>query len=115
MDWNREVLKKYKSKINLAMSVCARCGMCAQSCFLYMAKDKDPEYMPSYKMINSIGLIYKKKGRLNKEELEKVREIAWEKCVLCTRCYCSLGIDIPWLISLARDYCRLNGVFKTYD
>jgi Fe-S oxidoreductase len=115
IDRSKDIITKYKSKIKLAMSVCARCGMCAESCFLYMAKDKDPEYMPSYKMINSIGYIVKKKGKLNVEELERVKEIVWDRCVLCTRCYCSLGIDIPWLISLARDFCRANGVFKTYD
>ncbi len=111
----KDILKENRGKIKLALSVCAHCSMCAESCFLYMAKDKDPSYMPSYKMLNTIGTIFKNKGEVSKEQLSIIKEIAWEKCVLCTRCYCSLGIDIPYLISLARDFCRLKGIYKTYD
>ena len=110
-----EIILKNRSKIKQALSVCARCSMCAESCFLYKATHRDLTYMPSYKMINSIGHILKKKGKLSEEELHNIKQIVWEKCVLCTRCYCSLGVDIPYLISLARDFCRQKGVFKTYD
>jgi len=110
-----DLISKNKSKIKVAMSVCARCGMCAESCFLYVANNKAPEYMPSYKMINSIGYILKKKGKLTKQEKEKIKEIVWDRCVLCTRCYCAFGIDIPWLISLARGFLREQNCFKTFD
>ncbi|GAB6161085.1 hypothetical protein JCM12298_02440 [Desulfothermus naphthae] len=110
-----DIILRNKSKIKFAMSLCARCSMCAPSCFLYRANNGDPTYMPSYKMLNSIGIIFKKKGDLSDNEIENIKNIVWEKCVLCTRCYCSLGIDIPYLISIARDFCRQKGVYKTYD
>lgn len=110
-----DIITKNKSKIKIAMSVCARCGMCADSCFLYIANNKRPEYMPSYKMINSVGYILKKKGELTDEKKDQIKKIVWDMCVLCTRCYCSLGIDIPWLIALARGFLREQGCFKTFD
>ena len=111
----KKMLDRNKSKINLSLKACAHCSLCAESCFLYMANDKKPEYMPSYKFINSIGLIYKKRGKVDIACLEKIRDIVWEDCVLCTRCYCVIGIDIPGMISFARNICRSQGIFPAYD
>jgi Fe-S oxidoreductase len=110
----KRLLKDNRRQIKTGLSVCVRCSLCAESCFLYAAR-KDPRYMPSYKFINSIGRIYKKKGKVSREELEKIRDIAWHDCVLCTRCYCPFGIDIPSLISLARQACRSQGISREYD
>ncbi|PIE71305.1 MAG: DNA-binding protein [Deltaproteobacteria bacterium] len=111
----RQQLDANKAKMKLSLSVCAHCSLCAESCFLFMANDKAPKYMPSYKFINSIGLLYKRKGRVNRTELETIRDIVWKDCVLCTRCYCPLGIDIPDMLTLARDICRSQNVFLEYD
>jgi heterodisulfide reductase subunit C len=71
--------------------------------------------MPSHKVINSIGIFYKKKGKVTRAELEDIKEIIWKRCVLCTRCYCPLGIDIPSMIALARRICRSQGVVYNYN
>jgi Fe-S oxidoreductase len=110
----REMLKQRKN-MEVLLSVCASCGMCAESCFLYVNKDKDPTYMPSYKAIHSLGKMYRKKGKVSRAELEEMRELIWDKCVLCTRCYCPVGISIPSMIAWARSICRSQGVFKEYD
>jgi len=45
----------------------------------------------------------------------RVQELVWEKCVLCTRCYCPFGIDIPGMIAFARSICRSQDVLPTFD
>ncbi len=50
--------------------------------FLYRAKGEDPTYMPSYKMLNSIGLIYKKKGKLSDIEMENIKKYSMGKMCL---------------------------------
>jgi hypothetical protein len=59
--------------------------------------------------------ILKKKGRVTYEELLEIKEIVWKRCVLCMRCYCPLGIDIPRMIALARQMCRCADVVHTWD
>ncbi|MFZ7126221.1 MAG: 4Fe-4S dicluster domain-containing protein [Desulfobacterales bacterium] len=111
----REQLDARKDKMKMALRVCAHCSLCAESCFLFHVHDGDPRYMPSHKFINSIGRLYKKKGRVSREDLEEIKEIVWRRCVLCTRCYCPLGIDIPEMIALARNICRSQDVVYTWD
>jgi len=111
----QRMLGKHKKKMKLSMGVCARCSLCAESCFLFNLNDNDPRYMPSYKFINSIGRLYKKKGKVSEAELEEIKVNVWERCVLCTRCYCPFGIDIPSMITLARSICRSQGVFPSYE
>lgn len=111
----RDLINEDKSMIKLMLKVCAHCSMCAESCFLYAHSGDDPKYVPSYKMLNSLGYLYKNKGNVTWEDLERIKEIAWDYCVLCTRCYCPLGVDIPRMISLARKICRSQGVYKEYN
>ncbi|CCK82375.1 (Fe-S)-binding protein [Desulfobacula toluolica] len=111
----RAILDEKKAKMKLSLKACAHCSLCAESCFLFMSRDKDPKYMPSYKLLNSVGVLYKRKGNVDKLDLGEIRDIVWERCVLCTRCYCPMGIDIPEMISLARRICRSQGVYPQYD
>jgi Fe-S oxidoreductase len=108
------LLDRYKTKMKLSLKVCAHCGLCADSCFIYVTRGKKPEYMPSHKMINSIGVLYKKKGKVDWKTMEEIKEIVWKRCVLCTRCYCPLGIDIPEMISLARSICRSQNMLPDF-
>lgn len=108
-------LSRNKTRMKLSLQVCAHCGLCAESCFLYVTHGKKPELMPSHKAIHSIGKLYKKKGKVDWETLAEIREIVWKRCVLCTRCYCPLGIDIPEMISLARSICRSQNVLPAFD
>jgi heterodisulfide reductase subunit C len=70
--------------------------------------------MPAYKAINSVGKLYKKKGKVSRAQLKEMEEIIWKNCVLCERCYCPLGIDIPGMIAFARRICRSQGVYGVY-
>jgi len=110
-----KILKKKKDMIKLSLSACVHCSICSDSCFMFNTNRKDPTYTPAYKVINSIGKIYKKKGRLSDTEYDKIRNLIWDKCVLCMRCYCPLGINIPSLIACARSVCREKGICRTYD
>lgn len=111
----KSVMDANRSKMKLWLRVCAHCSLCAESCFLFTTKGQDPKYMPSHKFINSIGKLYKKNGNVDLETLEEIGDIAWNRCVLCTRCYCPFGIDIPEMISLARKICRTQNVYRRYD
>lgn len=108
------LLKPHRAKMRMALRVCAHCAMCAESCFLYVAHDRQPEYMPSHKFIHTIGWLYRRKGRVQRAELETMAHIAWRRCVLCTRCYCPLGLDIPEMIALARRICRYQDVVADF-
>ncbi len=111
----KKIISKKRGMVKLSLSVCVHCSICSESCFLYRSHENDPTYTPSYKAIHSIGRIYKKNGKLSDEEYNNIKRLIWDKCVLCTRCYCPVGIDIPSLIATARNVCREKGVYRTYD
>jgi len=106
----QRVIEGKKGMIQLSLQACVHCALCAESCFMFQQSGGDPTYTPSYKAINSIGRIWKKKGRLTDAEFERIRELVWDKCVLCMRCYCPIGISVPSLIAAARCACRERGV-----
>jgi len=109
------ILHRREAMIKLCLSACMHCSLCAESCFKFHNHSKDPSYMPSFKALHSIGKIFKKKGKLKDEEFEEIKDLIWNKCVLCMRCYCPVGISIPLLIASARAVCRERGFFRTYD
>ncbi len=114
-DQIKRMLEKKKGKMKRLLSHCVRCTLCAESCFLFMAHDKDPQYMPSYKVIHSLGKLYQKKGKVDRHFLEKIKGMVWRNCVLCRRCYCPVGIDIPSMIAFTRMICRSQGVYPQMD
>ena len=109
----RDILKRNRCRIKMALKVCVHCSMCAESCFLYKNSNA-PELIPGHKLINSLGYIYKKNGNVSRRDLEEIKEIVWERCVLCTRCYCPLGVDIPGMIGIARHICRSQGIYPNH-
>jgi Fe-S oxidoreductase len=111
----KKALAKHKNKMKAYLSHCMHCSLCAESCFLFMAHDKDPRYMPSFKVINSVGSLYRKRGNVDRTTLEKIKKIVWKSCVLCTRCYCPVGVDVPDMIAFARGICRSQGVCPEFD
>ncbi len=111
----KRLLRARKSMMKLYLSHCVRCSLCAESCFLFMTNDQDPKYMPSYKVIQSVGKLYKKRGNVDRVFLEKIKKIVWKNCVLCRRCYCPIGVDIPAMIAFARGVCRSQGVYPDFD
>jgi Fe-S oxidoreductase len=111
----KRLLKDRKHPMKMYLKHCVHCSLCAESCFLYMANDKDPEYMPSYKVIYSLGKLYRKRGNVDRAFLHRIKKIVWRNCVLCRRCYCPIGVDVPGMIAFARSLCRSQGVFPEFD
>ena len=110
----RYMLDHKKTQMKMMMRYCARCSNCAKSCFLYV-NNQDASYIPSHKVFSSLGKLYRADGKVHRQDLENMVDTIWNKCVLCERCYCFIGLNIPEMISLARSICRSQGVYKTYD
>jgi Fe-S oxidoreductase len=110
----QSLLGQKKSRMKLCLAACASCTLCAESCFLFISNDKDPQYMPSYKVVHSLGKLYKKRGKVNWDQLEEMKDLIWKNCVLCGRCYCPFGIDIPNMIAFARSVLRSQGIYGVY-
>jgi Fe-S oxidoreductase len=111
----KEMLDRQKGQMKRYLSFCAHCSLCAESCFLYVAHDKDPQYMPSFKAIKSLGKLYKKRGHVDRKSLEEMKGIVWRNCVLCGRCYCPIGIHVPSMIAFTRSICRSQDVYPQLD
>ena len=110
----QKMLNQKKTRMKLSLAACASCSLCAESCFLFMSKNKDPRYMPSYKVIHSLGKLYKKKGKVDRAALDEMKDLVWKNCVLCERCYCAFGIDIPNMIAFTRSILRSQGISGVY-
>lgn len=109
------LLERHKDRMKPYLSHCMHCTLCAESCFAYMANDKDPQYMPSYKVIHSVGVLYRKGARIERADLERMKGLVWKNCALCTRCYCPVGVDIPGMIAFGRAVLRSQGVHPDYE
>jgi Fe-S oxidoreductase len=110
----RETLNRHKKRMSLNLKACAGCSLCAESCFLFELKGHDPRYMPSYKVLHSLGTLYRTRGRVTRSQLHDMAGLVWRNCVLCGRCYCPFGIDIPNMIAFTRSILReqnINGVY----
>ncbi len=110
------------ARIRTWLSICARCGLCAESCFFYLAKGKDPKLSPAYKVKATLGELYKRKGNVDRDFLEKCYNIIWGECTTCKRCslYCPFGIDIATMIATVRAICNSQrivpeGLARTSD
>ena len=99
------------SRTRTWLSLCARCGMCAESCFLYQANDQDPKQVPSYKFQSTLGELVRRKGQVDTEFMLHCMEVAWSQCTCCNRCslYCPHGIDTGVLISILRGLLFKHG------
>ena len=53
------------ARIRTWLSICSRCGLCAESCFVYLANDRDPRLSPAYKFHHTLGAMYRCKGQVN--------------------------------------------------
>ncbi len=93
------------------LQICSHCGLCANTCHYYIANGNDPKMIPSYK-VKHLAEILKKKGRVDKEYLEKVYNTVYHECNMCRRCtlYCPFGIDIALMISLLRSMLFSQGM-----
>ena len=114
VDQIRKLLNERRGRMKMCLAACAGCTLCAESCFMFMSKGQDPKYMPAYKVLNSLGKLYKKRGKVTRAQLEEMKDIAWKNCVLCGRCQCPLGIDLPNMMAFTRSILRSQGVDGAY-
>ena len=100
-----------KSRTKTWLDICAHCGMCADSCFFYLANDRDPEQVPSYKIQSTLGELVRRKGKVDNAFMHYVMDTAWGKCTCCNRCalYCPFGIDMGVMFSYLRGLCYSQG------
>jgi len=109
----RKILEANDSaRIRTWLSICSRCGLCAESCFFYLAKERDPRLSPAYKFKNTLGEMIRRKGKVDRAFLRRCYDILWGECTTCKRCsmYCPFGIDVATMISLARTVCHSQGI-----
>jgi Fe-S oxidoreductase len=99
------------ARIRTWLGICSRCGLCAESCFVYLANDRDPKLSPAYKFQHTLGAMYRRKGKVTPDFLKKCYEICWLQCTMCKRCslFCPFGIDIATMITIARNICHSQG------
>ncbi|MCG8470823.1 MAG: (Fe-S)-binding protein [Desulfobacterales bacterium] len=101
----KALLKKtLKSRLKTWLSSCMKCGLCADSCFLYIANNKDWKQVPSYKIQSTLGRLVEKGGDVDTEFMIHCMDVAWSQCTCCNRCamYCPLGIDVGVMFSYLR-------------
>jgi len=93
------------------LEICAHCGMCADSCFFYLANDKDPTQVPSYKIQTTLKEMVRRKGKVDNAFMQMTMDTAWSKCTCCNRCalYCPFGIDMGVMFSYVRGLCFSQG------
>ncbi|NTW34955.1 MAG: (Fe-S)-binding protein [Syntrophobacteraceae bacterium] len=109
----KEILSANDSaRIKTWLSICARCGLCAESCFFYLANNRDPKMSPAYKFKNTLGEMYRRKGEVDRAFLRKCYDMIWGECTTCKRCsmFCPFGIDISTMIATARAVCNSQGI-----
>jgi Fe-S oxidoreductase len=100
-----------KSRTKTWLEMCAHCGMCADSCFLYLVNNRDPKQVPAYKIQSTLGEMIKRRGDVDNAFMQMVMETAWAKCTCCNRCgmYCPYGIDMGVMFGYVRGLCFSQG------
>jgi Fe-S oxidoreductase len=95
--------EKLNARAKMYLNICARCGLCADSCHFYLAHDRDPRYVPSRKIKYLLRLV-KSKGRIDPEFFDELYNTIYGECTMCRRCslFCPFGIDIASLVSYMR-------------
>ncbi|SMF16428.1 sulfate respiration complex iron-sulfur protein HmcF [Desulfovibrio gilichinskyi] len=105
------IQKTLKSRTKTWLEICAHCGLCAESCFLYQVNGRVPTQVPSYKIQSTLGQIIKKKGKVTNEFMRHCMDVAWSQCTCCNRCgmYCPHGIDMGVMFSYLRGLLYSQG------
>lgn len=103
--------KTCQSRTKTWLEICAHCGMCADSCFLYRVNDRDPKQVPAYKIQSTLGEIIRRKGKVDTQFMLHAMEVTWSQCTCCNRCgqYCPHGIDMGVMFSYLRGLLYSQG------
>ncbi len=102
--------EKLNARVKTGLRICARCGLCADTCHFYLAEDKNPEQVPALK-VRPLLEVVKRKGDVNDDFMTEWYNIAFGKCSMCRRCsiYCPFGIDIASMIAFSRSLLAEQG------
>ncbi len=105
------IQKTMKARLKTWLEICAHCGLCAESCFLYQVNGRIPEQVPSYKIQSTLGQIVKKKGQVDNTFMRHCMDIAWSWCTCCNRCgqFCPHGIDMGVMFGYLRGLLYSQG------
>lgn len=100
------------ARVRIWLEICSNCGLCAESCYHFVAGDRDYRLSPAYKFKHSLGEMVRRRGKLDRTFMNRCFQLVWLQCTLCRRCslYCPFGIDIATMIALARSVCFSMGV-----
>lgn len=116
LEVNQEALwaiikKTFKSRLKTWLEICSHCGLCAESCFYYLANNKDPKQVPSYKIQSTLGKLIKRKGNVDNAFMQTAMDTAFAECTCCNRCavYCPFGIDTGIMFSYLRGLLYSQG------
>jgi Fe-S oxidoreductase len=118
------ILKKQLNQpLAAALEVCARCGICAESCHYY-ASEPRIEHTPVARAEN-LRRVYRAENdilsrifpswtgavKLTEEKLAKLAEVAFQTCTLCYRCTsnCPMGVDTPLMMTTLRAMATATG------
>ena len=98
------IQKTLKARTKTWLDICSHCGLCAESCFYYLANSRDPKQVPSYKIQETLGKMIARKADVDNAFMQKCMDWAYSKCTCCTRCgvYCPFGIDTGIMFSYLR-------------
>lgn len=94
---------KANARVRMWLEICARCGLCADSCHFFLSNPDKPEFTPAYR-VKPLLEIFKRKGEVDEETLKWMCDVVYGTCNMCQRCafYCPYGIGIPMLVRAAR-------------
>ncbi len=115
--------KQLNRPLAAALEVCARCGLCAESCHYYVA-DPKLEHVPAHRA-EQLRQVYRRQhdfigkffptwvnaADLDENKLERLAEIAFSECTLCRRCTfnCPMGVDTPLMMRAIRAMATATG------
>ncbi|MBA4395541.1 MAG: (Fe-S)-binding protein, partial [Desulfobacca sp.] len=102
---------RMNARLKMWMQICAHCGLCADTCHFFTAKDKDPRMVPSFKA-QKLKKLVKKKGNVDEKFMQELYDTAYGECTLCRRCtlYCPFGIDMAMMVSTMRGILTSQGL-----
>ncbi|MCL1889168.1 MAG: (Fe-S)-binding protein [Desulfovibrionaceae bacterium] len=105
------IQKTCKSRTRTWLEICARCGLCAESCFMYRVSDRDPEQVPAFKIQSTLGEMIRRRGKVDNAFMRRAMEYAWARCACCNRCgqFCPHGIDVGVMFSYLRGLLYSQG------
>ena len=115
--------KQLNQPLIAALEVCARCGICAESCHYFVA-DPSLEHVPAARG-EALRRIYRSDHdflsrlfpqwtgakRLDEATLARLSEMAFSQCTLCRRCTfnCPMGVDTPLMMRAIRAMATASG------